>query len=226
MRTRLNLDTFEPYPKDWPPREYFVSQRDIEKNVLEHFRQVVSANAPETDIDALIREHPNILATCFRLTMTGHHGVWVIPQQVIRPPMRPVECGLKPDFILGGKGSDGFSWFVVELKGADDAIFVGSDGKTYFSGAANRGVFQLLQYVDYCSQNQAWLRDTLQLTDFREPRGFLFVGREKELEENETRGRLKGAWNRLAGGRLEIHTYDVLIRWFVDGALEQPAATV
>ncbi len=216
MRTRFNLDSFEPYPTDWPPRDYLVSQRDVEKSVLEAFRDLVNRRAAETEIDGFIRSNPKALATCFRLTMTGHHGVWVIPQQVIKPPMRPVERGLKPDFILGGKGSDGFSWFVVELKGADDSIFAESDGKTYFSSSANRGVFQLLEYVDYCSQNQAWLRDTLRLTDFREPRGFLFIGRETELEENEVRGRLKGEWNRLAGGRLEVHTYDVLVRWFAD----------
>jgi len=73
-------------------------------------------------------------------------------------------------------------------------------------------VFQLLEYIDCCTEAQSYLRDQLRLTDFREPRGFLIMGRDREFEDNEHRQRMKAAWNRAVGGKLEIRSYDSLLR--------------
>src|SRR5207244_3921865 len=112
------------------------------------------------------------------------HASRVIPQASIRPPLTPEQRGLRPDYIVGGVGSDGISWVVLELKGANDRIFVcDRDGKGLrLSAAANRGLCQLLAYLDYCAANQAYLREFLNTRSFREPAGILFIGRASELE--------------------------------------------
>lgn len=154
----------------------------------------------------------------------------MIPQQQVRPPLTSEQRGAKPDYIVGGKGADGYKWFVIELKGADQNIFTERNGNVVFSSAASDGVCQLLSYVDYFSSAQRYMRDTLRLNDFREPEGCLIVGRESELLEDKRKQSLKAAWNRLSGGRLQIRTYDAFIRsaessWSADEDGRQVAAT-
>lgn len=141
----------------------------------------------------------------------GHHASWIVPQQVIRPPQPEVIPGLKPDYILGGKSSDGFMWYVVELKAHNDNIFSVTNGNISLSSSANRGIIQLLEYIDYCAETQGYLRDTLHLTRFREPTGILLIGNEAEIEKDNRKQQLKAAWNKNSA-KLQIRTYDALVR--------------
>jgi len=202
------------YPKEWPPKEYFVSEHKVTKVQLEEFRKLVNNSADETAIDRFLRNNLEVLVNALSFVSTGHHGAWVVPQQIIRPPQGDVIHGLIPDYLVGGKNSDGFNWFVLELKGANEKIFTKSKGRLIFSNTTHKGVFQLLEYIDYCSEAQSYLRDSLHLARFREPRGILLIGREDELIYDEYREHLKSAWNRLARN-LEVRTYDSLLR-FVD----------
>jgi len=195
-----------------PPEEYLVPQRSVSEAEVRTLSDLVERGVSETEIDRFLRASPPLLVSALALINTGHHGSWVVPQQVIRPPQGSVQSGLKPDFIVGGKSSDGFAWFVVELKGPGDAIFSEASSRLLLSRPANMGVIQLLEYIDYCSQAQAYLRDTLHLIDFREPRGLLLIGRETELAGDRRRQALKAAWNRVAGDRLQIRTYSALVR--------------
>ena len=143
---------------------------------------------------------------------TGNHGSWVIPKQVLRQRIG-IYRGLIPDFIIGGKSSDGFTWCVVEIKGADQTIITASDkDELYFTAEVNKGLCQLLEYIDFCNEHQSHLRDAFKLIDFREPKGILLVGREIELEDDKRKQKLKAAWNRVTNGKLEIRTYDWIIR--------------
>ena len=72
-------------------------------------------------------------------------------------------------------------------------------------------MFQLLEYIDYCSETQAYLRETLNLTNFREPQGILMIGRASEVEQNSKKQRMKAAWNKITADRVELRTYDALI---------------
>jgi hypothetical protein len=126
---------------------------------------------------------------------------------------------MRPDFIVGVVGSDGVSWVVVELKGAADQMFVcdRDGGSLRLSTTANRGLCQLLSYLDYCAANQAYLRDFLNTRSFREPTGILFIGRASELED-QRRQTLKAALNRVFAGRIEIRTFDALLTSVVNVA--------
>ena len=131
------------------------------------------------------------------------------------PGANPKRKGLKPDYLFGGKNSDGFFWCVAELKGPQDRIFrrASDDRKTVaFSAVANEGICQLLQYMDYCTSTQSYFRDHFGLNNFRDPRGILVIGREAELESDFQLQELKAAWNRISGDKLMIRTYDALLR--------------
>jgi hypothetical protein len=204
-----------PYPKDWPPEEYYVKASSIELAVQKAFSDLLEKGVSETDADNFLRDNPALLGRCLNYTNFGHHGKWVIPQKLIDPGANPSRKGLKPDYLLGGKNSDGFHWCVTELKGPQDKLFkrANDDRRTIsFSSVANEGVCQLLQYMDYCSSSQAYFRDHFGLNDFKEPRGFLIIGREAEFENDKQLMDLKATWNRISGGRIMIRTYDALLR--------------
>jgi len=52
-------------------------------------------------------------------------------------------------------------------------------GKSTLQVRENKGVNQLVEYIDYCSKYQGKLRDEFKFKDFREPNGILILGTEK-----------------------------------------------
>ncbi|MDY6872819.1 MAG: DUF4263 domain-containing protein [Chloroflexota bacterium] len=201
----------ENYPKGLlPPIEYLVEQHSLLQSQYLGFKSLIEKDAGETEIDNYIKDNKAVLANALNLFQTGHQGAWILPQQMVKPPS--LTPGQKPDFIVGGRNSDGINWFIIDLKGANENIFVENGPRIYLSSTANKGVFQVLDYINECSRSQEYLRDRFDLTDFREPQGLLILGRERELINNDRRRDLKAAWNRTTNGKLQIRTYDALLR--------------
>ena len=213
------------YPKSFPPRAFYVEPEEVQIAQKLALQQLIQTNAGETAIDNFLRSNPALLAACMNFTQFGHHGTWVVPQQLARPPSLPEIRGLKPDYLVGGKGSRGYSWYVVELKSPSEKMFSRDQaGNIFLSGVANRGVCQLLQYIDYCSAAQSYLRDTLNLKGFKEPKGFLIVGREAELSNDIDAQELSRAFNELMAPRIEVRSFDALVRsdattWVTEGVI-------
>ena len=199
------------YPEGWPTEEYYVAKQEVTRVQLDGLKNLVDNNSPESELDSYLAANPQVMAHCLTFLNTGHHGAWIIPQQQIRPPQKYVRYGLRPDYIIGGRDSDGFFWYVLELKGANENIFSEENGRVFFSKTTNKAMFQLLEYIDYCSETQAYLRETLNLTNFREPQGILMIGRASEVEQNSKKQRMKAAWNKITADRVELRTYDALI---------------
>ena len=193
----------------YPPKEYFVDQFGITELQYKNFKELVEKNAGETEIDIFLKENPEVLANSLSFLQTGHQGAWVVSQQVIKPPTN--SGGLKPDYVLGGKSSSGIEWYVIDLKGANGLNFSEKGNRTFFSPTTNMGVFQVLEYINYCAKMQSYMREGLSLVDFREPTGILIIGREKELSNDAKRRELRAAWNRL-NDKLQVRTYDALLR--------------
>ena len=61
------------------------------------------------------------------------------------------------------------------------------DSAKTLSTEANRGVLQLLEYIDVCAENQAYLRDQAGLKELREPKGLLLIGTQAELNDSRNR---------------------------------------
>ena len=200
------------YPKHFPPIEWHIEPVQVQTAVTSAFSALLDkSGCSETDADDFLKSHPGLLGQCLNFTNFGHHGTWVIPQKLVDPGANTIRKGKKPDYLLGGKNSDGFHWCVVELKGPNEKLFKRSGNDVSFSSTANEGICQLIQYIDYCAANQSFMRDHFKLNEFREPRGFLIIGREAELEDDQLK-ELRSAWNRISGGRLMIRSYDALLR--------------
>lgn len=198
------------YPEYFPPKKYFINPHSITKSQYKEFKSLIDKNAGETEIDEYIHQNLEILSNALSFFRTGHHGSWIIPQQEIKPPTD--EPGHKPDYVIGGRNSDGFSWWIIDLKGSNESIFSENGNRIYFSQTTNKGVFQVLEYMNYCSKFQSFMREGLRLNNFREASGLLIIGREKELLENNRRSDLRAAWNRITSGNLHVRTYDAFLR--------------
>lgn len=199
----------------YPPDEFSVDPYDITPKQVNQFLSLIIKNSDEAKIDSFLKENISILAFVSVFFWTGHHGAWILPQQLIKPRVGKNK-GLKPDYLFAGDNSDGVTWWVLELKGANETIWIeDKNGDFRFSDAANRGVNQLTRYIDYCTINQAVIRDAYEISSFTEPKGILLIGRGKEFENNEQKRNLKRRHNR-NNPHLQIRTYDALINQIKD----------
>ncbi|GAF05272.1 Shedu anti-phage system protein SduA domain-containing protein [Saccharicrinis fermentans] len=198
------------HPEDYPLKEFFTHRDFLKDGAKESFVKLIEEKSDEKLIDKFLSKNPEIFETL--LDTSGHHGIWVIPKQQIKTRIGN-ERGLIPDFIVGGKSSDGFQWWVIELKGANEKLLkVNAQNEVYFTIEGNKGISQLTEYIDYCRKYQSHLRDAFKLKDFREPSGILVIGNENEFESDEIKQNFKSAWNRLTKPNLEIRTYNAIIR--------------
>lgn len=192
---------------------FAVHEIYISKDQVTDFEALLARGASETSVDKFLTDNPEVFAAVLDIFRTGNHAAIVIPKQEIRSRIKiKDEKGLIPDFIIGGKNSDGWNWWIIEIKGIDQTLFAQTGNDTYLNLEINKGVCQLLEYIDFCSEHQATLRETFGLQDFREPKGLLIAGRESEVTGDEKKQKLKAAWNRINAGKLEIRTYDLIQR--------------
>lgn len=124
---------------------------------------------------------------------------------MIRARLSGTSPGLIPDYLVAGANSDGVTWWVLEVKSPGASIFGRTDSAKALSTDANRGVLQLLEYIDVCAENQAYLRDQAGLKRLREPKGLLLIGADTEMTNDRNR-KLRAAWNRV-NPSLQIRTY-------------------
>lgn len=215
QQIRDSLDASD--PEKIPEKKYRFLKFDSTKNQLNELVKLVKSKAPETDLHNFLEANRTVFSFALYAFQTGHHGSYVFSKQQILPRIQGVSKGLIPDFIVGGENSDGIQWWIVELKGASENIFVEeSNSNIKFSQTANSAVFQLLRYIDTCSEIQSQLRDTFKMTSFREPNGLIIMGTEDEFKGNANKQKMKAAWNRLHPKKLEIRTYDWLLRNFIE----------
>lgn len=176
--------------------------------MVEGLKSLVEKDSPETEIDKYITENPVLLTSILDFNNTGHHAAWVIPKKVIRQNISEDIPGLIPDFLVGGRNSFGITWYVVELKGANHSLFKSASNRLCLSSTANMGLCQVLEYMHFCNKAQGYLRDTLKLKEFVSARGFLFIGRSAETDEQRKKD-LKASLNGM-NKDLQIRSYDAL----------------
>ena len=210
MKLNETPSIFDHWSDDWPSKDYYVSQHDVTPRQLTGLRKLVNEKASETEIERFLKANPQALALVLGLFQTGHHASWIIPKQAIRAKLGSHAPGLIPDYLIAGANSDGVTWWVLELKGCEARAFSSSSSSHSLSPTANRGVVQLLEYIDVCSETQSNLRDQLGLKGFREPRGVLLIGTDDEYTETR-RKKLKAAWNRYMP-KVQIRSYHALLR--------------
>lgn len=207
---RATRESFhESWPADWPRRENLVIQHNVTVEQYEAFRALLERKAGEREIEAYLDRNREALSLSVVMFSTGHHASWIFPKRQIRPPSG-TRSGLIPDYLMAGANSDGVQWFVLELKGADKHAFAKAGSHVLLSSDANRGICQLVNYIDSSSRDQAYLRDGLELSGFREARGILLIGTDLETEDAQVRD-FKNAWNRI-NARVQIRSYSGFLR--------------
>ncbi|MBK3519902.1 Shedu anti-phage system protein SduA domain-containing protein [Carboxylicivirga marina] len=198
------------HPADYPPKEYFTHKIFLKDKAVFRLTELIQSNAGERELDKCLTDNPELFDSI--LDNTGNHGIWVLSKQQIKSRVSN-KRGLIPDFIVGGKNSDGFQWWVVEIKGANQKLFrKSSQDEYYLTSESNKGISQLVEYIDYCRKQQAYFRDELKLKDFREVNGILILGKEEEFEDNEIRQELKSAWNKTLMPNIQIRTFSSMLR--------------
>jgi len=206
------LDPASHYPEHYPPRDFLISGNAVAKAQTDALAQLIEQQKSETEVDKYLRKNSSLLGACMNFTRFGHQGTWVVSQQTVRPPLTSTQTGMKPDYIIGGRNSEGFLWMVVELKGVDQPLFVHNGKRLALSSYANQGLCQLLEYVQYCNSAQSYLREQLRLTDFSNPKGLLLIGRQSEIDSDPRKQTLRRQINAAFSGQIEIRTYDALVR--------------
>lgn len=199
--------------KFMPPSEYKTHPNWAKQKNIKELIKLIEKNSSETIIDNYISSHPELLSFIISYYSTGHHHTWVIPKKVIKTKISPNDKGLVPDYIIGGQSTSGKEWFILELKGADTKWFIEKQGSIYFTNTINKGIHQLIEYLDHCDTYQSKFRDEHKLLDFKQPKAILIAGRRSEFLSNSRKQAIKKTWGLLLGNRLEIITFDR----FVDG---------
>lgn len=212
QRSNLLLLQPETILPECPPDEFKVDRCDITLEQLRKLVLLVSRSADETEIDTFLKQKDNlpVLAFISEFFHTGHDGVWILPQQTIRPRVGSTK-GLRPDYLFGGYDSLGMNWWVLELKGAHETVCVKNSKGIGFSSVVRHGISQLESYIEFCTKNSETLRKAYGIRTFSEPKGILIVGREKEFMRNEEKQRLRRDFTK-KNPRIQIRTYDSLIR--------------
>ncbi len=201
-------DFFENWPKDWPSKVYYVSQHDVTEEQYRGFKELIESRASETDIEKFLANNKEVLSLSLLMFSTGHHATWIFPKQYIRPPSG-APGGMIPDYLMAGSSSSGLSWWMLELKGANHDAFKTQGKRVFLSSEANKGVCQLINYIDISTRSQCYLRDELKLSGYREPKGILLIGTNLESSNEQVR-EFKGAWNRM-NPQIQIRSYSALL---------------
>lgn len=204
-----DYNIFDNWPDDWPPKESYVDQFAATPAQYRKFASILKAGASERVIEGFFKSAPEVLILLTSLFSTGHHAAWLYSKRQIRPAFGAVG-GLVPDYMLAGASSLGVTWFLLELKGPNQRAFVRHGKRISLTSAANRGVCQLINYIDHAARSQAYLRDELGLEGFREPKGILVIGTDAETKDDQIRA-FKGAWNSM-NHRVQIRSYSALLR--------------
>lgn len=197
--------------------ENFEFQKyEATKKQIRELKELIDGNVSETEIHNYLERNRELFAFALYAFQTGHHATYVISKQNIKPHIKTDNSkGMIPDFLVGGENSDGITWWVIELKGVSDKVFTSDGEHVYFNSVTNKGVFQLLEYIDFCNENQSMLREVFGLKDFREPNALILIGNEEEFSDVRKK-KMKAAWNRLNPKKLEIRTYSWLLRNFIE----------
>ncbi|MGL4321815.1 MAG: Shedu anti-phage system protein SduA domain-containing protein, partial [Paracoccaceae bacterium] len=189
-------------------KENRVSQHEVTRQQYDDLASLLVSKPSEREVEEFLTSNKDVLAMAVWMFSTGHHMSWVFPKPEIRAstPGRP---GLIPDYLMAGASSDGVEWFALELKGPNESAFCKSAGHVRLSSMTNKGVCQLLSYLDCLARDQAYHRDG-SLIGIRQPRGILLIGTEEEMEDPDIQV-FKQAWNR-ENHRLQIRSYHALLR--------------
>lgn len=206
---RINEKYINKLKHEYPQKEF--KRKKLEEKTIDKLHKLIEKEASETEIHQFLENNQQIWGHLLGVYNTANHGFTVYSKQEITPHIKEKNKGLIPDFIIGGENSDGWQWWIIEIKSPKDLIFSNAKGYLHFSDIANKGICQLLEYVSISNKLQAHLRDHFGFKNFDNPKGILLIGTEEEFK-NKQKQNIKKAFNDLMSKQFEIRTFSWLVR--------------
>lgn len=152
------------------PGAYFGDPGDAKRETLEALENALRAKKEEA-LQKVLTQHPYLFR--YAVDGSGHHGTWVFPKQMIKPPASVRARGLIPDFLVVTRSSLGYFWHIVELKRAD-VQFSNSKG-TGYSAEAQKGLVQCSGYLRHFSDYIDTVRNNIRINELIRPVGAILL---------------------------------------------------
>jgi hypothetical protein len=118
------------------------------------------------------------------------------------------ERGLIPDFLAVASNSDGYTWWVIELKRADEH-FVNSRGDA-LTTMGNKALLQCAAYLDQLDNYVDMVRSLMGVPQLGSPKGaVLLIGDSRN--ENEDQKTSRRRFNNALGHRMHVMSYSRIL---------------
>lgn len=152
------------------PGALFGLHWDLCQQVLETFRAAL-AHGSEESIQRALTANPYLIQ--YAIACSGHHGIWVFPKRMIKPPGADGSRGLIPDYLVVTRSSLGYYWHVVELK-RFDIQFARKDGRGY-SKDGQAAIAQCYSYLTYFEDYIDAVRSNVRIEELIQPSGAVLL---------------------------------------------------
>ncbi len=143
---------------------------DLSQQVLVDFEAALAAKSEEA-IQLVLTANPYLIQ--YALPRSGHHGVWVFPKPMIRPPAANGTTGMIPDYLVASRSSLGYFWHVVELK-RFDVQFSDRLGSRY-SSAGQAAIAQCNGYLGHFQDYIDAVRSNVRIPELIQPEGAVLL---------------------------------------------------
>jgi Domain of unknown function (DUF4263) len=141
------------------------------------------ADGREEEIQNVLSANPYLIQ--YAIDHSGHHGIWVFPKAMIRPPGADGTRGLIPDYLVVTRSSLGYFWHVVELK-RFDTQFANSDGSG-FSPEGHKAVAQCQAYLTHFQDYVDAVRSNIRIAELIQPEGAILLIGNSSMESEAQR---------------------------------------
>ena len=175
--TKFNREEFEAELGAHFPTARLGLLWHLTPGVLAEFEGAL-ASGGEEQIQRVLTANPYLIQ--YALERSGHHGVWVFPKAMIRPPGADGSRGLIPDYLVASRSSLGYYWHVVELKRAD-RLFSNNAGNG-LSPEGNRAIVQCNRYLNHFNDYIDTVRANVCVPEVVQPSGAVILMGRAEAE--------------------------------------------
>jgi hypothetical protein len=180
--TKIDIEKRRKELSDQFPGARFGSIWDICPEAMETFRSALSVGSEEA-IQRALTNNPYLIQ--YAIPHSGHHGIWVFPKPMIKPPTLTRSPGLIPDYLVVTRSSLGYFWHIVEIK-RYDIQFASSDGRSY-SRDGQRAIAQCNRYLVHFQDYIEAVRANIRIGDLIQPQGAILLIGNSEAESEEQR---------------------------------------
>jgi hypothetical protein len=173
---------------------------DISPAVLSKLRTAL-ADGSEEAIQRVLTANPYLIQ--YAVDHSGHHGIWVFPKLMIRPPGADKTNGLIPDYLVVTRSSLGYFWHVVELK-RFNVQFARPDGRG-LSQEGNKAIAQCNLYLSHFQDYIDTVRSNIRVDELIQPKGAILLIGNSETE-NEKQRKFRASFLR-SSPKIEVVSY-------------------